>query len=65
MRLRHFITNVMLTDKMGMQTILAITVSVKKIKGAAHQCYGDNGGAIQCEQTFTWKLFFNFSTCSN
>ena len=33
-------TNVKLTDKMGMQPILPITLPVKKINGAAHQCNG-------------------------
>ena len=32
---------------MGMQPILSITVSFKKIKGAAHQCYGD--GVVRCD----------------
>ena len=36
---------------MGMQPILSITVSIKKIKGAAHQCYGDSDGVVRCEQT--------------
>ena len=38
------VTDIMLTDKIGMQPILAVTVPVKKIKGAAHQCYGDSAG---------------------
>ena len=40
---------VALTGKMGMQPILPITVTVKKIKGAIHQCYGDSDGFTQCE----------------
>ena len=27
-------------------------MSVKKIKGAARQCYGDGDGVVWCEQTF-------------
>ena len=34
-----------------MQPILSITVPVKKIKGAARQCYIDSDA--QCEQAFT------------
>ena len=37
---------------MSVQLILSITVSVKKIKGAARQCYGDGDGIVRCEQTF-------------
>ena len=37
---------------MGMQPILPVTVPVKKIKGATHQCYGGGDGGIRCEQTF-------------
>ena len=33
-----------------MQPIIPVTVTVKKIKGAAHQRYGD--GVARCEQTF-------------
>ena len=40
---------VMLTGKMGMQPILPITVTVKKIKGTARQCYGDDDRVVQCE----------------
>ena len=32
-------SNATLTVKMGMQPILAVTVTVKKIKGTARQCY--------------------------
>ena len=32
---------------MGVQLILPI----KKIKGAARQCYGDGNGVVRCEQT--------------
>ena len=32
--------------KMGVQPILSVTGPVKKIKGAAHQCYGDGDGVI-------------------
>ena len=39
--------------KMGMQPILPVTVLVKKIKGAAHQCYGHGDGVVRCEQTFS------------
>ena len=51
---------------MGMQPILPITVTVKKIKGAARQCYG--GGVVQCEQTLThltdeWLLFITVPVC--
>ena len=35
-----------------MQPILPITVPVKKIKGAAHQCYGDSDEVVRCERTF-------------
>ena len=38
----------MLTGKMGMQSILLITVPVKKIKGIDHQCYGDGDEVIRC-----------------
>ena len=37
---------------MGMQPILPVTVAVIKIKGAAHQSYGDGMGVARCEQTF-------------
>ena len=36
-----------------MQPILPVTVSVKKIKGAARQCYGDGDGVVLCEQTLS------------
>ena len=45
------VTNGTLTDLIGMQPILPITVPVKMIKGAACQCYVDCDGAIRCEQT--------------
>ena len=38
---------------MGMQPIVPVTVSVKKIKGATHQSYGDGDGVVQCEQTLS------------
>ena len=38
---------------MGMQPILPITVSVKKIKSAARQRYDDGDEVVRCEQTFT------------
>ena len=38
---------------MGMQPILPVIVLVKKIKGTAHECYGDGDGAVRCEQTFS------------
>ena len=38
---------------MGMQSILPVTVPVKKIKGAARQCYGYGDGVVQCEQTLS------------
>ena len=41
---------------MGMQPILPITVSIKKIKGAARQCYGNGDGVIWCEQTLSVRL---------
>ena len=41
---------------MGMQPILPITVSIKKFKGAAHQCYGNGDGVIWCEQTLSVRL---------
>ena len=44
------VIDVMLTGKMNMQPILAVTVPVKKIKGAARQCYGEGDGIVQCEQ---------------
>ena len=37
----------------GYATNLPVTVSVKKIKGAAHQRYGDGGGIVWCEETFS------------
>ena len=36
-----------------MEAIPPVTVSVKKIKGAARQCYGDGGGIVWCEETFS------------
>ena len=36
--------------KVGIQPILPVTVTVKKIKGVARQCYGDGDEVIQCEQ---------------
>ena len=45
------VTNVALMGKMGTQPILPITVSVKKIKGAAHQRYGEGDRVVRCEQT--------------
>ena len=47
------VTNVTLMGKMGTQPILPVTVSIKKIKGAARQCYGDGDRVVQCEQTLT------------
>ena len=44
------VSNVTLTGKMGMQTILPLTVPIKKIKGAAGQCYSDDDGVGRCEQ---------------
>ena len=44
------VSNVTLTGKMGMQTILPITVPMKKIKGAVGQCYSDGDGVVRCEQ---------------
>ena len=35
------VANVIWMGKIGMQHILSVTVPVKEIKGAAHQCYGD------------------------
>ena len=29
-----------------------VTVPVRKIKGAAAQCYGDGDGLVRCEETF-------------
>ena len=58
----------MLTDKMGMQPILPVTVPFKKIKGEGFRCYGDgNGdGVVRCEQTFTVKhtaeIMFSWSS---
>ena len=37
-----------------MQPILPVTLTVKKIKGAAHQSYGDSDGVVRCEQTLTF-----------
>ena len=37
---------------MSVQPILPITGLVRKIKGAAHQCYGDGDGVVRCEETF-------------
>ena len=47
------VTNIILTGKIGVQPILSVTVSVKKIKGAARQRYGDSNGVVRCEQTLT------------
>ena len=47
------ITNVTLTGKMGMQTILPSTASVNKIKVVTCQCYGDGDGVVRCEQTLS------------
>ena len=41
---------------MGMQPILPVTVSVKKIKSAACQCYGDGDEVVRCEQTLSVKV---------
>ena len=54
--LNDSVTNVTLTGKMGMQPILPVTVPIKKIKGATHQCYGDGDGVVRCEQTFSSLL---------
>ena len=48
-------TNVTLMGKIGMQPILPITVTVKKMEGTAHQCYGDADGVIRCEQALRVK----------
>ena len=40
----------MLTGKMGMEPILPIAVTVKKIKGATHQCQGDDDRVVRCER---------------
>ena len=45
------VINVTLTDKMGMQPVLPVKVPIKKLKGAAHQCYNDSDGVVRCEQT--------------
>ena len=37
--------------KKGMRPILPVTVPVKKIKGAARQCYSDGDGVVWYEQT--------------
>ena len=39
-----------------MQPILPITVPIKTIKGATHQCYGGGDGVVGCEQTFTQEV---------
>ena len=36
-----------------MQPILSVTLTVKKIKGAANQRYSDSDGIVRCEQTLT------------
>ena len=36
-----------------MQPMLSVTLTVKKIKGAVHQRYGDSDGVVRCEQTLT------------
>ena len=36
-----------------MEPILSVIVPVKKIKGAARQCYGDGDGVVRCEQIFS------------
>ena len=40
-----------LTSKMGVQPILAVTVSVKKIKGFARQRYGDGEEVVRRERS--------------
>ena len=40
----------MLTGKMGMQLILPVIISFKKIKVASRQCYGDYDKVVRCEQ---------------
>ena len=50
---------------MGIQPILPITVTVKKIKDAAHKCYGDGDGVVLCERAFkvsqpSGRCFDNF-----
>ena len=40
---------------MGMQPILPVSVSVKKIKGVARQHYSNGEGVVRCEQTSKTK----------
>ena len=42
---------------MGMQPVLPITLTIKKIKGTARQCYSDGDGVVRCEWTFTCKFY--------
>ena len=49
-------TNIALTGKIDLQPILSVTVPVKKIKGAFHQCYVDSNGVAQCEQSLKVTL---------
>ena len=50
------ITNTTLKGKMDNQPILPVTVPVKKIKGATHQCYGGGDRVVQCEQTLNKEV---------
>ena len=45
-----------------MALILPVTMSVKKRKGAARQCYGDGDGGrvVRCEQILRLSLLFIF-----
>ena len=52
-----------MTVKMARQPFLPITVSVKKIKGTAHQCYGDDDRIAWCERAFINTL--QIATISN
>ena len=48
------VSNATLTGKMGMQPILPITVSVRKIKGAAHQHYVDVTVSLDVNRPLQW-----------
>ena len=51
-----------MTVEMGMQPILLVTVTVKKIKGPAHKCCGDGGGVVRCERPSNPHVTIEFST---
>ena len=52
----HRHSNITLMGKVGVQLILPITVPIKKIRGAACQCYVDSNGVVRCEWAFRGNL---------